>query len=147
MSTDDYSSIRPIQSLTIKGASSGIISMIIGIALSAFFGIKIPTEHVSMISDLIGSIPADWGTIVLAAAAMWARLAKWSFDKSALASKTFWLSLLAAVMSLLGVLGIDTAALSDFGTVLVTILGKYLPTIAFILSTIGAVRAKKAIEV
>ena len=137
----------PSQSLTIKGAGFGILSTVLAALISLLFGIKIPADQLNDMTQIIGSIPADWGALVLAFLAMWARITKWDFDKSRLASKTFWLSLLAAIMAVLGVIGVDTAALSEFGSAVVVILGKYLPTLAFILSTIGAVRAKKAIEV
>lgn len=126
---------------------NGAIAVVISIALSKFLGFKVPTETVTELSSILGTIPADWAMLATAFVGFWTRIVAWDFDKSRLKSKTFWLGLLTALFGVANALGVDTSAFNDVSTAVQTIISKYAPAAASVLMLIGAVRAKKAIQI
>jgi uncharacterized membrane protein len=132
-----------LQSATIKGA----YAVVIAIVLSKVLGIKIPSETVTELSSIIGTIPADWAMLVTALAGAAARVVKWDFDKTRLKSKTFYLGLLTALFGIMNVLGMDTAGFEDVSTAVQSLIAKYAPVAASLYMLFGAAKAKKAIAV
>lgn len=132
-----------LQSKSITGA----LAVVIAIVLSKVLGFKVPTETVTELSSIVGTIPADWAMLVTAFVGFWTRLVAWDFDKTRLKSKTFWLGLLTAIFGVANALGVDTSAFNDVSTAVQAIFSKYAPAAASILMLIGAVRAKKAIQI
>lgn len=132
-----------LQSATIKGA----LAVVIAIALSKVLGFKVPTETVTELSSIIGTIPADWAMLLTALTGAGARVVKWDFDKSRLKSSTFWLGLFTAVFGVMNVLGMDTSGFEDVSTAVQSLIAKYAPAAASLYMLFGAAKAKKAIAV
>jgi hypothetical protein len=132
-----------LQSATIKGAYAVVIALV----LSKVLGLKVPSETVSELSSIVGTIPADWAMLLTAFTGAMTRVKAWNFDKSRLQSGTFWLGLFTAVFGVMNVLGMDTAGFEDVSTAVQAIIAKYAPAAAGLYMLFGAAKAKKAIAV
>lgn len=141
VSNPDITHIAPIQSLTLKAGGAGILGILVAKFMAMITGTHIDPVQVNDTTSILTHVPTDWAAIMAAFSAMWMRIGKWNFDKSALRSSTFWMAMGAAVLAVLNAMGMDTAAIKDFGTLLVAIGAKYLPVALFILQTFGAWRA------